>query len=50
MGPAKYRAWKAGAFEFSQLSQEYDDDVYGVLLREASLKHMVGLKKAEEFY
>jgi hypothetical protein len=50
MGPAKYRAWKAGAFEFSQLSQEYDDDVYGVLLREASLKHMVGLKEAKEFY
>jgi hypothetical protein len=50
MGPAKFRAWEAGAFEFSQLSQEYDDDVYGGLLREASLKGMIGLKEAREFY
>ena len=50
MGPAKFRAWEAGAFKFEQLSQSYDDDIYGELLREASLKHMVGLKKAEEFY
>jgi hypothetical protein len=50
MGPAKFRAWEAGAFKFSQLSQEYDDDVYGELLREASLKSMIGLKEAREFY
>lgn len=50
MGPAKFRAWEAGAFKFEQLSQSYDDDIYGSLLREASLKHMVGLAKAEEFY
>jgi hypothetical protein len=40
MGPGKYEAWKAGEFEFEELSQPYEDDVYGELFREATLKEL----------
>jgi len=49
MGPAKYRAWQAGAFQLSQLSQTYYDPVYGKMWREASLKSILG-DKAELYY
>ena len=49
MGPAMYRAWKDGAFMFSQLSQIYYDPVYGKMHREASLKSILG-DKAKLFY
>lgn len=49
MGASKYRAWKDGAFKFEDLTRPYDDSVYGELLREASLKDMLG-KKAKEYY
>lgn len=42
MGPGKYDAWKAGKFEFSQLSKEYDHPSYGTLLREATLAELTG--------
>ena len=41
LGKSKYEAWKANQFEFSQLSQPYDDPVYGRMFSEASLKELV---------
>ena len=38
MGPQKWEAWDNDEFAFADLSQKYDDDVYGDLLRETSLK------------
>jgi hypothetical protein len=35
-----FEAWKAGKFDFRDLSQRYNDPVYGELLREASLKDL----------
>lgn len=42
MGPRKFEAWEEGEFDFRDLSQSYDDDVYGDLLRETSLKALRG--------
>ncbi len=49
LGPAKYRAWQDGAFQFHQLSQIYYDPVYGKMWREASLKSILG-DKAVAYY
>lgn len=49
MGGPMHDAWKAGKVEFGQLSQPYQDEVYGQLLREASLKDILG-EQAKEFY
>lgn len=49
MGGAKWRAWKAGAFEFGQLTKPYNSPVYGKMLREASLKEILG-DKAKLYY
>ncbi len=46
MGAEKYKAWWAGKFEFSALSVEHDDDVYGRMWTEAPLKDLI--KKAVE--
>lgn len=42
MGGRKWQAWKDGKFEFSQLSQEQENDVYGIMRTEASLKQLLG--------
>lgn len=42
MGPSKWEAYKGGRFEFSQLSQEQDNEVYGKMRTEASLKSLLG--------
>lgn len=42
MGPGKYEAWKAGKFAFSALTTDHEDDVYGVMRVEASLKSLIG--------
>ena len=42
MGDAKYEAWRDGKFEFSRLSTEHTDEVYGLMRTEASLKALVG--------
>lgn len=42
MGNAKYEAWVAGKFEFSQLSGTHDDEVYGQMRIEVSLKSILG--------
>jgi len=42
MGEAKWQAWQDGKFEFSQMTKDYDDSVFGVMKGEASLKDLLG--------
>ena len=42
MGAGKYDAWKAGKFEFSQLSKENENDVFGMMRGETPLKDLIG--------
>jgi len=42
MGPGKYDAWKAGKFDFSQLTTQTDDRVYGTMRIEQTLQALVG--------
>jgi hypothetical protein len=42
MGPRKLEAWQKGEFDFRDLSQTYDDEAYGSLLKETSLKALRG--------
>lgn len=41
MGEAKYQAWKDGAFSFDKLSTVQDNDVFGKMRTEASLKRIL---------
>ena len=50
MGPGKLAAWQAGQFDFSQLSAPYHDPVYGRMLKENSLKGILGADLAQMFY
>lgn len=45
MGKGKYEAWTEGKFTFDQLSTTYDNDVYGEMRGEATLKSLVPLDK-----
>lgn len=49
MGEARYRAFLAGEFKFNELSQPYQNDVWGEMLKEASLVGMLG-QRAERYY
>ena len=49
MGKAKWAAWKAGRIDWADLSAEHDDDVYGTMRVEASLRDLLG-DDADEFY
>jgi len=40
LGVGKWEAWKAGLFEFNKLSTTYEDDVFGTMRREATLKEL----------
>jgi len=42
MGNSKWEAWQAGKFEFSKLSQEHENEVYGKMRSEASLISLIG--------
>lgn len=42
MGAKKFEAWKDGQFTFDKLSAEQENDVYGIMRTEASLKALVG--------
>jgi hypothetical protein len=42
MGPGKYEAWSEGKFTFDQLSTTHEDDVFGQMRGEASLKSLLG--------
>lgn len=41
MGAGKYDAWKAGKFDFNQLTKENKNDVFGLMKTEASLKDLI---------
>lgn len=42
MGPGKYELWKMGKIQsFDEFIDTYDDDIYGTLIREKSLKQLV---------
>ena len=41
MGNDRYAAYKAGKFKFNELSQEYQNDTFGTMLKEASLKTLL---------
>jgi hypothetical protein len=41
MGIDRYAAYKAGKFKFSDLSQKYQNDTFGEMLKEASLKTLL---------
>jgi len=45
----QWRAWQAGAIKFSDLSQAHDDDVYGPMFTQASLKSLLG-EQAAQYY
>jgi hypothetical protein len=42
MGKGKHAAWTKGLFEFSQLTTEQKNDVYGLMKTETPLKQLVG--------
>lgn len=42
MGDAKYEAWSEGKFEFSAMSNQHDDEVYGSMRTETSVKDLLG--------
>lgn len=42
LGPAKYDAWKKGKITLASLSGERDDEVYGPMRGERSLKELLG--------
>ena len=41
MGPGKYNAWQEGKIRLEQLTEERDDDVYGLMRGEPSLKQLL---------
>ena len=49
MGRAKYMAYQAGEFRFSELSEVYANDVYGDMQKEASLVGILGTR-ARQYY
>lgn len=49
MGPGMFGAWRAGEFRFGELSQRYEDAIYGTMLRESSLRGLLG-ERAREYY
>jgi len=49
MGEAKYTAYKAGEFRFDDLSEEYQNDTFGLMIKEASLLGILG-DRAERYY
>jgi hypothetical protein len=49
MGSPMFKAWRAGKVRFADLSRPYSDQVYGEMLREASLKDILG-PQAKQYY
>jgi len=41
MGKAKWEAWKGNQFDFSKLTKTYENDVFGTMRSEASLKDLL---------
>lgn len=42
MGPGAYAAWQAGAIRLEDFPHRYDDPVFGQMIRENSLKGLLG--------
>jgi hypothetical protein len=42
MGDARYEAWKDDKFQFSQLSSQHEDEVYGSMRTVTPLKDLLG--------
>jgi hypothetical protein len=42
MGDTKWQAWQDGKFEFSALSRDYENDVFGTMKGETSLRDLLG--------
>lgn len=42
MGPGRYEAWQAGKFSFDQLTTTHNDEVYGDMRVERSLRELIG--------
>jgi len=49
MGEAKHKAYLAGEFQFSELSERYQNDTFGEMLKEASLVSILG-ERAQRYY
>ncbi|RTK96556.1 MAG: hypothetical protein EKK64_03740 [Neisseriaceae bacterium] len=49
MGEAKHKAYLAGAFRFDELSEQYQNDTFGEMLKEASLVSILG-ERARRYY
>lgn len=49
MGKAKYAAYRAGEFKFDELSEQYQNDTFGEMLKEASLRTILG-ERAYRYY
>lgn len=50
MGQAKYNAYLAGEFKFNELSEAYQNDTFGEMLKEASLRSIIGQERANRYY
>lgn len=50
MGQAKYNAYLAGEFRFTELSEVYQNDTFGEMLKEASLRSILGQERASHYY
>lgn len=50
MGGALFRAWQGGAIGWNSMSQPYQDDVYGEMLREVSVSGALGKEAAQQYY
>ncbi len=42
MGDARFEAWQDGKFTLDQMSKQHDEEVYGSMRTEASLKDLIG--------
>ena len=47
MGQERHRAYQQGKFKFQELSETYDNDSFGKMLKEASLKSLLGNKQTK---
>jgi hypothetical protein len=50
MGESKYNAWKEDKFTFDKLSTTREDEVFGQMRGEASLKDIIGQEEAQTYY
>lgn len=50
MGPSKFAAWQDGAFSLRELVHEHVDPSWGLQRTESSLRGMIGLKQAQQYY